>query len=139
MPSGVGAHSLDVIKACEEHGINADFYIKTFHSHSYPTAPRKDEIEKPYAEFPGYWCSHPEETVEVMKKVNRPWIAFKTMAAGAIPPQHAFRYAFMHGADFVLAGMFDFEIQDDVKYAVDAFSRNQQRSRPWHGNEKVQA
>ena len=53
-----------------------------------------------------------------MKTVNKPWIAFKTMAAGAIPPQTAFRYSFLHGADFVLAGMFDYEIADDVKIAI---------------------
>ena len=32
------------------------------------------------------------------------------MAAGAIPPENAFPYVFNGGADFVLAGMFDFEI-----------------------------
>ncbi len=138
VPSGVGAHSLEVIKACEQHGVNADFYIKTFHHHSYPTAPKKDEIEKPYAEFPGYWCSNPEETAEVMKGVKKPWIAFKTMAAGAIPPQNAFRYAFMHGADFALAGMFDFEIEDDVRHATEAISRHQERARLWHGTQKGQ-
>ena len=40
--------------------------------------------------------------------------------AGAIPPTTAFRYAFLHGADFVLAGMFDYEIADDVKTATEA-------------------
>jgi hypothetical protein len=133
VPSGVGAHDLNVIKACETHGIEADFYIKTFHHHSYPTAPTKPEITKPYSEFPGYWCSNPEETAELMKNVKKPWIAFKTMAAGAIPPQNAFRYAFMHGADFVLAGMFDFEIQEDVRLATEAINRNQGRPRPWAG------
>ena len=39
VPSGVGAPSLDVVKACEKHGVKADFYIKTFHHHNYPTAP----------------------------------------------------------------------------------------------------
>ncbi len=131
VPSGVGAHSLEVIKACEAHGVNADFYIKTFHHHNYPTAPKPDQITKPYNEFPGYWCSNPEETAEFMKSVQKPWIAFKTMAAGAIPPENAFRYSFMHGADFVLAGMFDFEIADDVKHAVQALARNKERARPW--------
>jgi hypothetical protein len=131
VPSGVGCHSLDVVKACEKHGVKADFYIKTFHSHSYPTAPKPEQITKPYNEFPGYWCANPEETAEVMKAVTKPWIAFKTMAAGAIPAQTAFRYAFLHGADFVLAGMFDFEIEEDVKLAQEALRRNQDRARPW--------
>jgi hypothetical protein len=131
VPSGVGGHNLDVVKACETHGIKADFYIKTFHHHSYPTAPKPDQLKEPYNEFPGYWCRNPEETAEFMKGVSKPWIAFKVMAAGAIPPQNAFRYAFQQGADFVLAGMFDFEVAEDVKHATDALGRAKQRARAW--------
>ena len=47
VPSGVGGHSLDVVKACEKEGIKADFYIKTFHNHNYPTAPKPEELTKP--------------------------------------------------------------------------------------------
>ena len=71
-----------------------------------------------------------------MKTVNKPWIAFKTMAAGAIPPPDAFRYAFLHGADFVLAGMFDFEIAEDVKIATEALAPHQ---RPRAGVEMLTA
>jgi hypothetical protein len=131
VPSGVGGHGLDVVKACEAHGIKADFYIKTFHHHSYPTAPRPDEINGPYNEFPGYWCANPKETIEFMQTVKKPWIAFKTMAAGAIPPKQAFRYSFSNGADFVLAGMFDFEIAEDVVLARQTISGVKERSRPW--------
>ena len=132
MPSGVGAHSLDVIKACEQQGVKADFYIKTFHHHNYPTGPKQDEIKGPYNEFPGYWCANPEETTEFMKSVKKPWIAFKTMAAGAIPPKSAFRYAFRHGADFVLAGMFDFEIAEDTQIASEQINdARPRRERPW--------
>ena len=131
VPSGVGAHSLDVVKACEEHGVKADFYIKTFHHHSYPTAPKTDEIKGAYNEFPGYWCANPQETADVMKSVKKPWIAFKTMAAGAIPPKNAFRYAFKNGADFVLAGMFDFEIAEDAQHAREAIASYNERDRPW--------
>jgi hypothetical protein len=131
VPSGVGAHSLDVIKACEQHGVKADFYIKTFHHHSYPTAPQPDQIKAPYNEFPGYWCANPQETIDVMKSVKKPWIAFKVMAAGAIPPKNAFRYAFKNGADFVLAGMFDFEIAEDAQHAREAIASATERNRPW--------
>lgn len=131
VPSGVGGHSLEVVKACEKHGVPADFYIKTFHHHNYQTAPKPEQIKGPYEEFPGYWCASPEETAEFMHTVKKPWIAFKTMAAGAIPPKSAFRYAFQKGADFVLVGMFDFEIADDVKIAQETFAAAQGRSRPW--------
>jgi hypothetical protein len=129
--SGVGGHSLEVVKTCEKHGIPADFYIKTFHHHSYPTAPKPEQVKEPYNEFPGYWCANPLETAEVMKSVTKPWIAFKTMAAGAIPPKNAFRYAFNNGADFVLAGMFDFEIAEDTQFAREAIASYGERVRPW--------
>ncbi|HNQ87877.1 MAG TPA: hypothetical protein PKM73_04510 [Verrucomicrobiota bacterium] len=131
VPSGVGGHCLDVVKACEENHVNADFYIKTFHHHNYPTGPKPDELKAPYSEYPGYWCREPEETAAVMAKVQKPWIAFKTMAAGAIPPADAFRYAFTHGADFVLAGMFDFEIAEDTRIARETLGDLAGRSRPW--------
>lgn len=131
LPSGVGAHSLEVVKACERHGVKADFYIKTFHHHKYPTGPKPDQLTAPYNEFPGYWCQNPEETASFMKQVGKPWIAFKTMAAGAIPPADAFLYAFSNGADYVLAGMFDFEIAEDVKIACDALAKAAKRDRPW--------
>jgi hypothetical protein len=129
--SGVGGHALEVVKACEKHGVKADFYIKTFHNHSYPTAPKPEQIKEPLNEYPGYWCSNPQETMDFMHTVQKPWIAFKTMAAGAIPPRQAFRRAFASGADFVLAGMFDFEIAEDTQIALEAVTTNRERARPW--------
>jgi hypothetical protein len=131
VPSGVGAHSLDVVKGCEEKGVKADFYIKTFHHHGYPTGPKPEQIKGAYNEFPGYWCANPKETSEYMKSVQKPWIAFKTMAAGAISPKQAFRYVLLNGADFVLAGMFDFEIAEDVKTVQEALAGVTERVRPW--------
>lgn len=130
VPSGVGAHDLRVIEACEKNGIPADFYIKTFHHHNYPSGPKPEEIKGPYAENPGYWCSDPNAVIEVMKEVKKPWIAFKIMAAGAIPPKDAFRYAFANGADHILAGMFDFEIEEDVQI-LQATLADLKRTRPW--------
>jgi hypothetical protein len=45
----------------------------------------------------------------------------------------AFPHAFRHGADFVLVGMFDFQIEEDVKIAVDAVRKTARRARPWYG------
>lgn len=128
---GVGAHDLRVVEECERLGVPTDFYIKTLHHHSYPTGPKPEDITAPYKEIPGYWCSHPRETIEFMRRVEKPWIAFKVMAAGAIPPANAFRYAIRNGADFILAGMFDFEIAEDVRILNEVLRAELKRERPW--------
>jgi len=131
VPSGIGAHDLRVVIECEKNGIPNDFYIKTFHHHNYATGPKPDQLKAPYSEIPGYWCKDPGETIEVMKSVTKPWIAFKVMAAGAIPPRDAFRYVFENGADHTLAGMFDFEIAEDVMIVNDVLGNLKNRTRPW--------
>lgn len=133
VPAGVGGHDLNVVKFCEQNKIELDFYVKTFHHHQYPTAPKPDELKGAYAEIPGYWCKDPVETAEVMKNVTKPWIAFKVMAAGTIPPASAFNYVYKNGADFVLAGMYDFEIEEDVKAVREAIAAAASRKRPWRG------
>lgn len=130
VPSGVGAHDLRVIQLCEEKNVKADFYIKTLHHHRYPTGPQPKELGNPTAEIPGYWCVNPQEVVDFMQKVEKPWIAFKVMAAGAIPPANAFTYAFDSGADHVLAGMFDFEIAEDATIVREVLGKVN-RKRPW--------
>jgi hypothetical protein len=131
VPSGVGCHDLRVVAECETNKVPADFYIKTFHHHEYPSAPKPEQLKGPTAEAPGYWCKDPQGTMDLMKTVEKPWIAFKVMAAGAIPPKDAFRYAFNNGADHLLAGMFDFEIAEDVEIAKAAIAAAATRARPW--------
>jgi len=131
VPCGVGAHDLRVIQESESMKAPCDFYLKTLHHHNYPTGPRADEIKGPYNEYPGYWCSQPKETIEFFKAVEKPWFAFKVMAAGTIPPQDAFKYVIDNGADFIIAGMFDFDIEPDAKLINDILAAQPKRDRPW--------
>jgi len=129
LPAGVGAHMLDVIVECEKAKIDADFYQKTLHALDYPSAPKPDEPGE-LGTWDNGWCKDPQKVIEFMAGVKKPWIAFKVMAAGAIFPKAAFPYTVNSGADFILAGMFDFQIEEDVRIAKEAFA-NAKRTRPW--------
>jgi hypothetical protein len=124
--AGVGGHRLEVPVACEKAGLEPDFYMKTLHSHNYWSAQRQPEHDN-------IWCTNPQETIEFMKGVKRPWIAFKVLAAGAIHPQEGFKFAYQNGADFICAGMFDFQVREDIIIARNIFSGKFDRQRPWRG------
>jgi hypothetical protein len=141
VPAGVGGHSLNMPKACEKHQVDPDYYVKTFHMDRYWSAtPEQHRQEYDWmrgnasdhnANNDSMWCNDPQETAAFMATVNKPWVAFKVMAAGAILPQLAFSHAFRNGADFVIAGMFDFQVEDDVRIALSAIRKADRRERPW--------
>jgi len=114
--AGVCAHDLQVIVECEKRRLNPDFLQKTFHSLDYYTAPRPDE-KGPMGPHDNSWCDDPQAVADVMAGTKKPWIAFKILAAGAIPPKTAFPYAFNSGADFILVGMFDWQIAENAGLA----------------------
>ena len=151
MTLGLGGHSLRVVTECEKNGITPHFYVKTFHHDNYWSATPKAN-RQPFCWYDSkggnsysgktgdhnrfhdnIWCLDADKTVEVMKKVKAPWIAFKVLAAGAIGPTSGFKFAFNGGADFVAVGMCDFHVKPNVQILKSLFIRGIDRERPWVG------
>lgn len=141
VPVGIGAHRLEPIMFCEKEGLKPDFYIKTLHHDRYWSAHPKENrryMEMFETESPNHdqyhdnmFCHNAEETAAFMQTVTVPWIAFKVMAAGAIPPEEGFKFAFDSGADFICVGMFDFQVREDAALARQAIAGTRNRKRPW--------
>jgi uncharacterized membrane protein YphA (DoxX/SURF4 family) len=123
--TGIGAHKIETIKACVDSGFVPDFWMKTLHHHNYWSAKNPEWHDN-------IFCYNTEETISYMKSLPQPFIAFKTMAAGAILPKDGFRFAFENGADFVCAGMYDFQMVEDVNIACDILRSEIKRERPWY-------
>jgi hypothetical protein len=134
--AGTACHNLEVPVTLEKAGATPDFYMKTFHNDNYWSAtPRAERPRQGLPPHDNMWCTQPQETLEFLKTVPRPWIAFKVLAAGAIHPRDGFRFAFQNGADFINVGMFDFQVREDAILARDIVAEvtSKGRERPWRG------
>ncbi|MCK4748676.1 MAG: hypothetical protein KAT15_16600, partial [Bacteroidales bacterium] len=126
--SGLAGHDLNVIIECEKHGLDPDFYMKTLNSGNYWTAGPNLVTDPEWKPDPGnivepeygadtndnIWSVTPKQTVEFMKEVEKPWISYKILGAGAINPKEGFSYAYNSGSDFTCVGMFDFQIVENA-------------------------
>lgn len=141
--AGLGAHTVDALIACEEYGIIPDYYMKTMHHDHYWSAhPRENRVpfevdgnkSNDHNKFhDNLFCLFPDKSIEFVNKAKVPVMGFKVLAAGAIPPEDGFRWAFENGADFICVGMFDFQVVNDVNIAIDTLANLKNRKREWFG------
>jgi hypothetical protein len=141
--AGMGAHTVDSFIICEENGIIPDYYMKTMHHDDYWSAhPRENrkafEVDgvrnKDHNMFhDNCFCPFPDRTVEFVNRVKVPVVGFKVLAAGAIHPRDGFNWAFENGADFICAGMFDFQVVEDTNICIDVLRNLTGRKREWYG------
>jgi len=130
VPLGIGGHEIDGVMAMEENDFPTDFYMKTLHPNnywSYQTDEPKPAVISNRRD--NYWERSPEKTIEFMNSVEKPWIAFKVLAAGAFRPHAGFRYAFENGADFACVGMFDYQVVENCNTLNEILNEIPERKR----------
>jgi uncharacterized membrane protein YphA (DoxX/SURF4 family) len=140
--AGTAGHATKVPMACVENGIETDFFMKTFHDDRYWSAQAKesrvefmhnlDESSDDRAQYhDNMWCASAGEVAGFFSKCKTPWIAYKVLAAGALKPEEAFRYAFENGADFICVGMFDFQVIPNANTVYSTLTGELHREREW--------
>jgi hypothetical protein len=135
MLAGIGAHDMRVPMECKKAGVECDYFFKTIHPDTYWGTLREEE-KKPYLvdsfgpnDYDCMWEQWPKESIKVMQDIKTPWIGFKVLAAGAVHPEEGFKFAFQNGADFVCAGMFDWQVRDNVSIAKEILEEDSVRNR----------
>jgi hypothetical protein len=112
LPAGVGSHIPEVIEYMEEKGWETDFYMCCFYNlaRQYKSAPATAQDAYKRDQFP---ADDPARMTAVMRKVKKPCIGFKLMAASRncktpADVRHAFEFAFANikAGDPVDVGMF---------------------------------
>jgi hypothetical protein len=90
VPAGLAAHRADVHPAAEKAGFPTDFYFQCLYR---PDTYLKEDRDR---------------AVATIREINKPVIAYKILAAGRLPAQEAFEFAFRHIAakDGVCVGVF---------------------------------
>jgi hypothetical protein len=145
MVAGLATHGLDPFIEAERIGLDCDYYMKTFNSAQYWSAgpavppdpnwkPTKQQlVQSEYAAgtHDNIWETTPKATAEFFAKCKKPFVAYKVLAAGAIHPRDGFKYAFEKGADFIVVGMYDFQLKEGTNITKSLLAGKLDRTRPW--------
>jgi len=100
--AGIGTHMPEVVARSEELGLNPDFYLLSV----YNLTMRGE----------GYDPEDRVKSTEMMRKVNKPFLAIKVMAAGRNEPNEALRFVYRNfkPTDAVVLGMYTKHQPDQV-------------------------
>jgi hypothetical protein len=135
MLAGIGAHDMRVPMECKKNGVECDYFFKTIHPDTYWGTLREEE-KRPYLvdsfgpdDYDCMWEQWPEKSIQVMNDIETPWVGFKVLAAGAVHPEEGFKFAFQNGADFVCAGMFDWQVRDNASIAKEILADESVKNR----------
>jgi len=107
MPAGLGTHEPEVIKYAEDNNFDADFYMLAFYNLS-----KRNET---------YLPEDREAACQIIQQVDKPFLAFKIMAAGRNEAEESFEYAYenIKPTDAVVIGIFTKyqpgQVQEDVE------------------------
>jgi hypothetical protein len=94
MAAGLGTHDPAIIRYAEDSNFGVDFYMMAFYNLS-----KRGEV---------YLSEDKEAACKIIREVDKPFLAFKIMAAGRNDPHEAFRYAYenIKPTDAVVVGVF---------------------------------
>jgi len=146
IPVALASHEIDTLIWSEQQKFPVDFYVKTFNSAQYwssekpvkqipdwkPSEKELAQSEFGHATHDNIWETKPHATAEFFSKLNKPFVAYKVLAAGAIYPREGIKYAFDNGADFVCVGMYDFQLIEDASIVKELLAgKDLDRKREW--------
>ena len=109
MPAGLGTHDPAIIRYAEDNNFDADFYMLSSYN-----LPKTREV---------YLPEDREAACQIIREVDKPFLAFKIMAAGRNDPREAFKYAYenIKPTDAVVIGIFSKyqpnQVQEDADLA----------------------
>ena len=102
VPAGIGGHRLETVSGSVDHGLKPDFWMKTLHRTDYWSFRHPERNGNKY-------CDDPDAVIAYMQTLEEPWIAFKSLAAGAIHPEGCF--------SLVLRERRRFPLRRDVRFS----------------------
>lgn len=106
VPAGMGSHRTDCHLEAQRRGFPMDFYFQCMYDVSHGDTFEKDA---------------PKRAVEVIRKLEKPVIAYKILGAGRVPPKDGFEFAFrnIRAKDGVCVGIYTKHKPEQIREDAD--------------------